>query len=186
MAFEPAWQPVAGVRSSKDVAPKGAPGSASEISPRARRRLTTKGSSEDQAGPAPRGSTLDNSRRSSSFGRDQRLTNNPEFQRVFQKGRRSTDGCFTVLFCHNALARPRLGLAIAKRRIRKATGRNRLKRLVRESFRRAEASLPAVDIVVLAGPAAATADNRALFASLEKHWRRLVKQGEQQEQRGKR
>ena len=115
-----------------------------------------------------------------SFGRGLRLTANPEFQRVFRNGRRSVDRCFTVLFCHNAQARPRLGLAIAKRRVRKATARNRLKRLVRESFRGAAADLPAVDIVVLAGPAAATADNTTIFASLEQHWRRVAKRGDRQ------
>jgi ribonuclease P protein component len=128
---------------------------------------------------------LDPERLDKSFGRQLRLTANPEFQRVFRHGRRSADRCFTVLFCHNTLARPRLGLAIAKRRVRKATARNRLKRLVRESFRDAAGQLPAVDVVVLAGPAAATADNKKLLASLEQHWRRVAKRAVRQEEPGK-
>jgi ribonuclease P protein component len=117
---------------------------------------------------------LDPYRGDKAFGRDQRLTDAAEFQRVFANGSRSADRCFTVLFCHNECEQPRLGLAIAKRRVRRATARNRLKRLVRESFRAAASSLPPVDIVVLAGPAAAAADNATIFASLERHWRRIL------------
>ncbi len=120
-----------------------------------------------------------------SFRRSQRLTAAAEFQRVFRDGRRSADDCFTVLFCHNKRDQPRLGLAIAKRRVRRAVARNRLKRLVRESFRAAAPSLPPMDIVVLAGPAAGNADNAKIFASLEQHWQRLAGRREQQERRGK-
>lgn len=108
-----------------------------------------------------------------------------EFQRVFRNGRRSADRCFTVLFCHNKRDQPRLGLAIAKRLVRRATARNRLKRLVRESFRAAAPNLPPVDIVVLAGPAAANVDNATIFASLEQHWQRVARRREQQEPIGK-
>ncbi|UCG74397.1 MAG: ribonuclease P protein component [Chromatiales bacterium] len=113
------------------------------------------------------------------------MTSARDFQRVFRNGRRSADRCFTVLFCHNKRDHPRLGLAIAKRRVRRATARNRLKRLVRESFRAAAPTLPPVDIVVLAGPAAATADNASIFASLAEHWQRVAKRRDQQERTGK-
>ena len=112
------------------------------------------------------------------FSRRQRLTGSRDFEHVFRDGRRSSDRCFTVLFCHNNLEHARLGLAISKRRIRRATARNRLKRLVRESFRRAAPELPAVDIVVIAGPAAGGADNAGIFASLAGHWSRLARQRE--------
>ena len=95
---------------------------------------------------------------------------------MFRGGRRSADRYFTVLFCQNELGYARLGLAIAKRRVRRATQRNRLKRLARESFRAAAVQLPATDIVVMAGPAAADADNATIFASLAQHWERVVRQ----------
>lgn len=79
-----------------------------------------------------------------------------------------------MLFCHNMHKQPRLGLAVAKRRVRRATARNRLKRVVRESFRAVAPSLPPVDIVVLAGPAAGATNNAKLFASLEQHWQRIL------------
>ncbi len=96
---------------------------------------------------------------------------------MFREGQRSADRCFTVLFCDNVLGHARLGLAISRRRVRRATGRNRLKRLVRESFRGASASLPALDVVVIAGPGAGAADNAQIFDSLDRHWQRLRNRG---------
>jgi len=93
-----------------------------------------------------------------------------EFDNVFQHGQRSADRFFTILFNQNFLNRPRLGFAISKQKVRLAVGRNRLRRLVRESFRLRAAGLPAVDLVVLARDAA----KGELVASLEKHWVRVI------------
>lgn len=43
----------------------------------------------------------------------------------------------------------RLGLAIAKKRAKRAVDRNRLKRIVRETFRHSKAQLVGTDIVVM-------------------------------------
>ena len=80
---------------------------------------------------------------------------------------------FTVLFSPNGTDQPRLGLAIGKKNCRLSTGRNRLKRVVRESFRQ-QATLGGVDIVVINQPAASRATNKALFESLEAHWQRCA------------
>lgn len=79
---------------------------------------------------------------------------------------------FTVLYRDNNLSEPRLGLAIGKKNCRLAANRNRLKRIIRESFRVHRERLPAIDIVVLNQPAAARANNKTLFVSLETHWQR--------------
>lgn len=97
-----------------------------------------------------------------------------EFDNVFQHGQRSADRFFTILFNQNFLNRPRLGFAISKQKVRLAVGRNRLRRLVRESFRLRAAGLPAVDLVVLARDAAKAAPSGELVASLEKHWVRVI------------
>ena len=47
---------------------------------------------------------------------------------------------------------PRLGLAVAVRVAGGAVGRNRLRRMIRESFRLDQRELPAVDVVVGARP----------------------------------
>lgn len=92
-----------------------------------------------------------------------------EFDRVFDKSVRSSDRYFTVLARPNEQNCPRLGLAISKRKARHAVTRNRLKRLVRESFRLTTRNFCA-DFVVMAGAQGANADNRQLLSSLEKHW----------------
>lgn len=79
---------------------------------------------------------------------------------------------FTVLYRPNGRREARLGLAIARKHCRQASGRNRLKRIVRESFRQNRHKLGGIDIVVLNQPSASQADNRMLFESLDNHWRR--------------
>ena len=68
----------------------------------------------------------------------------------------------------------RLGLAIAKKQVRLATQRNRLKRLVRETFREHRAELAGLDLVVMARAGAAAADNRRLRRSLQSHFHQLM------------
>ncbi|MEM8814186.1 MAG: ribonuclease P protein component [Pseudomonadota bacterium] len=108
------------------------------------------------------------------FRKDQRLLDQAAYGRVFKKARRSRDKCFTVLARRNTEASARLGLAISKKHCRKASARNRIKRMVRESFRLHQAELEGLDVVVLNQPAAALASNRELLDSLDAHWRRSV------------
>lgn len=109
-----------------------------------------------------------------TFPRQLRLLHGTEFDNVFQNGQRSADRFFTILFHQNSLNRPRLGFAISKQKVRLAVRRNRLRRLVRESFRLRAAGLPAVDLVVLARDATTAAGSGELAASLEKHWVRVT------------
>jgi ribonuclease P protein component len=96
-----------------------------------------------------------------------------EFDNVFKQGQRSADRYFTILFQPNTLNHPRLGFAISKQKVRLAVGRNRLRRLVRESFRKRVTGLPPVDVVVLAREATGSAPNGDIVSSLERHWARI-------------
>jgi ribonuclease P protein component len=69
---------------------------------------------------------------------------------------------------------PRLGLAIAKKNIRKAVTRNLIKRAIRENFRLQQHQLPCIDIVVLARRDAVNASPALLKKSLDKHWLKLI------------
>jgi ribonuclease P protein component len=104
-----------------------------------------------------------------------RLKSKSEFDRVYRDARRSADGSFAVFMRGNDNALPRLGLSIAARVIGNSVRRNRVKRLIRESFRLHQHELPSVDIVVNARSGARDADNAALVRSLEKHWRAVIK-----------
>lgn len=111
----------------------------------------------------------------SRFSRRLRLTDSTQFGHVFGDSRRSGDHLFTVLYRPNGLRYARLGLAIAKKRVRRAVGRNRLKRLIRESFRGAQQQLIGRDIVIMARHNADSASNAELFASLRGHWQSMTR-----------
>ncbi len=104
--------------------------------------------------------------------KEKRLLNAAAFGRVFKKATRSRDKWFTVLCRENEKNVGRLGLAISKKNCRYATGRNRIKRIVRESFRQHQASLSGLDIVVINQTAARSAGNQQLFDSMAGHWQR--------------
>ena len=106
------------------------------------------------------------------FRRQSRLQDSSAYSRVFKKAERSRDKMFTVLYKKNGASEARLGLAISKKHCRSAVGRNRLKRVVRESFRHHYADLGDLDLVVLNQPAAMRASNKMLFDSLRQHWQR--------------
>ncbi len=108
-----------------------------------------------------------------TFKRHQRLTTAAEFKAVFEQPYKSIDTYFTLLAIPNHLDYGRLGLAIAKKRVRLATNRNRIKRIVRESFRQHQHQLVGLDFVALARNNTTRASNHLLFNSLIKHWQKL-------------
>lgn len=109
------------------------------------------------------------------FPRQHRLSKPADFQHVFEHAQKSADACLTVLARANGLGYARLGLAVAKKSLRRAADRNRVKRLARESFRLRHAALGSVDFVVMARKPAERADLETLRNALEKHWTSLVK-----------
>jgi ribonuclease P protein component len=109
------------------------------------------------------------------FGKENRLLNAADYGRVFQEATRSRDKLFTVLCRQNTTNTARLGLAISKKHSRHATARNRIKRIVRESFRRHQQELAGLDFVVMNKPGATIATNAQLFDSLDRHWQRCCK-----------
>jgi len=111
----------------------------------------------------------------STFPRDKRLISAADYAVVFKQPVKSSDRYFSVLARGNSIDHPRLGMAIAKKSIKTAVGRNRVKRTVRESFRLHFKQLGSFDLVVLARPEAAQVDRAQLRRSLERHWQRLNK-----------
>lgn len=108
-----------------------------------------------------------------SFPPQSRLKKPAEYKKVFAKPVKSSDQYFTLLAIKNDFNHPRLGLAIAKKNIRKAVHRNVIKRTVRENFRMQQ-NLGNIDVVVLARREAVDAPLELLRKSLEKHWLKLV------------
>lgn len=108
------------------------------------------------------------------FPRRARINSQAEFRRVFAQSAVSRDPYFKVLFRDNGRDHARLGMAVSRRICRHASGRNRLKRLIRESFRAHQQQLAAAaghDLVVMPTEQAAAMCNRSLRESLEGHWK---------------
>ncbi len=109
------------------------------------------------------------------YPRTHRLTTPGDFRGVFRHNVRSHDSMFTVLATRSEHAYPRLGSAVARKACGDAVKRNRLKRIIRESFRHVQHTLPAADLVVIVKPGAGKIANPALYQSLEKHWQVISK-----------
>jgi ribonuclease P protein component len=74
----------------------------------------------------------------------------------------------------NGLGLARIGLAVGVKSAGNAVNRNRIKRVVREAFRRTKQELPSVDIVVNARAAAGKATNAQITASVVTLWARIA------------
>ncbi|HEY6824297.1 MAG TPA: ribonuclease P protein component [Steroidobacteraceae bacterium] len=105
-----------------------------------------------------------------------RLRRKGDFDDAYARGRRLSDGFFSVTVKVNDAGAPRLGLAVAVKVAGSAVARNRLRRIIRESFRLHQRELPTVDLVVSARPAARTATAAALRTSLAMLWKRIGEQ----------
>jgi len=99
-----------------------------------------------------------------------RLRSGHELREISRTGRRIRDSLFSVHTRANNLGHPRLGLTVSRRVSAKAVIRNRIKRCIRESFRRTQSTLNGLDLVVIAQPNAGAADPVALRESLQRHW----------------
>jgi ribonuclease P protein component len=87
------------------------------------------------------------------FGKAARLLLRRDFLAVQERGRKLHAGAYLVLALESPLGRPRLGITVSTR-VGNAVVRNRVKRWVREAWRAMRTDLPAVDLVVIARPAA--------------------------------
>lgn len=111
--------------------------------------------------------------RRTRFPPRKRLLTASDYERVFQQPQRSSGKALTVLARPSGRASARLGLAIARKQIRRAVDRNRVKRLIRESFRRHQELLHGLDVVVIGRSALLEKDSCGIFACLENHWQRV-------------
>lgn len=95
-----------------------------------------------------------------------------QFKYVFQQPVRASRPEINILARDNQLGMPRLGLTVAKKVLKRAHERNRIKRLCREYFRLHQHQLPAMDFVIVARKGIGELDNRTLTEILDKLWQR--------------
>ena len=95
------------------------------------------------------------------FPRHVRVRARADFDRVFKQGRRTASPLFS-LHVHPGAEPARLGLAVSRKVDPHAVGRNRIKRVLRDVFRKLQPQLPFGDYVVVARATAAKCENQAL------------------------
>lgn len=108
-----------------------------------------------------------------SFGKQRRLLTPSDYRQVFQTATYKVSSKDMLILARiNQSSDARLGLVIAKKHVRRANQRNRIKRIIRESFRH-QRLFTGLDLVVLARGALDQRDNEALFQLLAQLWQQL-------------
>jgi ribonuclease P protein component len=83
-----------------------------------------------------------------TFGWNSKLRKTDDFSSVFRFRCKQRGGLLDLYACPNNLGFPRLGLVVPKRHLARAVDRNRVKRIVRETFRLLQAELDGLDVVI--------------------------------------
>ena len=111
-----------------------------------------------------------------SFGKARRLLNAKDYSRVFDGAEaRASHKHLLLLARTNNEPGHRLGLVIAKKNVRLAVQRNRIKRVAREVFRNLPPSEPQLDVILLARRGLDQLDNTQLSSILRQQWQKLMR-----------
>ncbi len=109
-----------------------------------------------------------------SYPRRLRLLTGRDFQSVFDDVQlKVPDQPLLILSRPNDLGHARIGFVISKKNVRQAVKRNRVRRIIRESFRHNQHNLPAVDIIILARKGLGEMENENVHKLMKKCWSRL-------------
>lgn len=96
-----------------------------------------------------------------------------QFKCVFSNPIKASSAEITLLAIPNSEQHPRMGLTVAKRYVKRANQRNRIKRVIRDSFRLNQHDIPHIDIVVLVRNGVMEMENAEINKLIEKLWRKL-------------
>jgi ribonuclease P protein component len=107
------------------------------------------------------------------FSREDRLVSKQDFQTVFAKPDKISRKLLTVLYVKNSLLHARIGILISKQQVKQAVDRNRLRRIVRESFREHKNTLPALDMIVIVRSGIAQLSNQDCREYIDNLWLKL-------------
>ena len=107
------------------------------------------------------------------FSRRRRLTQSTDYRRVFADSIGVANQHFVLLGRRNNRHMPRLGLAVAKKHLKRAADRNLAKRIIRESFRLQQNNLCGIDIVAMVKKGIQLRNQTMLARDLDALWLRL-------------
>lgn len=100
-----------------------------------------------------------------------RLLTKKDYSAVFDGAKKIDHREVFALFKKNSAKRARLGVIISKKSCQKACDRNRIKRLIRESFRLKEHQN--FDIIILSRKGVSKLSNKQIFHKLSCIWEKL-------------
>lgn len=108
-----------------------------------------------------------------NFIKSSRIQRAEDFRKAFRQGEKQKRGGLIAYTKPNNLGFARLGLAVSKRVIPSAIVRNRLKRIIRESFRLNQQRLPNLDIIIVV-TRGSLYNNQVFLCDLNKQWSSLA------------
>lgn len=113
------------------------------------------------------------------FSRTSRLLIKQDFQPVFANPRKTSYRYLLALYRPNQRLDARLGIVIAKNRVKKAVDRNLIRRIIRESFRHQRQALKGLDLIILLRSECTPIigekpDKKALRNDVDGLWQRLI------------
>ena len=109
------------------------------------------------------------------FPPSSRLLSSAQYRFLFKGGKRISRQGLTLIVKPNGMEKPRLGMTIPKRLVKKAVGRNAIKRRIRESFRHNQQSLNGIDIVVMANSGISKLSNQQVSDLINPLWDKVAK-----------
>ena len=107
------------------------------------------------------------------FPRIYRLLNSRAFTAVFTNTKlKIQTPSFLVLVAESTATYPRLGCIVAKKHVRRASQRNQIKRLIRETFRLNRNHLLKYDFVVMVKNSVVKTNQRDIYNELHLMWQK--------------
>ena len=104
------------------------------------------------------------------------MTNKLNFNDVLSSNTRLEDELFSVFFIKNKTNHCRLGVSLPKKIIAKATRRNKIKRIIKNSFNVFFHETKGIDVVVRAKKEPQLNTSDKILQSLDQHWKRIMSQ----------
>jgi ribonuclease P protein component len=121
--------------------------------------------------------TPDGTRTPASFGKSRRLLKAADYRQVFDHNEARASHRYFLLLARRAPGeQQRLGLVVAKKNVKLAVQRNKVKRIVRDTFRLLPDNDPPLDMIFLARRGVEQLDKRQLSSILREQWRKLTRQ----------
>ncbi|MEO8401640.1 MAG: ribonuclease P protein component [Gammaproteobacteria bacterium] len=111
-----------------------------------------------------------------SFPRSHRLVTKAEFKQVFDDAFKVSQKYLLILCRPNQKKHARIGVIVGKRFVNSAVDRNRIRRVVRDSFRLNQEKLIGLDIVVIARQQCDTLSKDKIRKGIDDLWERLLTQ----------